>query len=690
MVKRDFTRLTKDEKINGIKATKLPDYFRTKYHGGDVRETFAQLSELTIQLGINMGLSPDDAILWARKLQEAIPRSEFDSWVATLVDGGPSIFMNTLNELKTAYPNGAAGVALVRETDPAKIYVWNGSAWEDFGDYQGFEIKDGGVTTKKLADEVVTPDKTDFLTTVFSENLFDINDTSYNMGIITGDGIGASDTYRTSPLVRLDPGTYSFTSPYGYGSNTTAIAEYDSSGKIIRYFRGTLEESLDPINYYAGNRISFTLDHKAYIRTNAGSFNGANLPKMTLSKGDSLPPTFIPFEKKVYLKDTLMIPESGHFKTSVMDSISEVPTQNLFNGVYQTGYTQSDYIVDSSRYYSTNKLPLPGGSYVFRLYNQSDYGSGGNSVILYDTDGEKIGRIIADTLEVDQSLYYRYLTFTLDEETLVSVNMGSGKSDLDSWMIVPGNQVSDYPTNYIPYSNLVRTFNNDLILNQKMTDQVTKIVENSEITKNNPLFGKKVAWNGDSIMAGAGFTGGFAKIISERNEMVSNNRAVGGGTITAETITQAGVNRHWVSRDVVNMNSDADYAIILVGVNDGSLGVELGEYTIGYEDVYDDTTFCGGVESTCSQLTQRFAGKKIGFIIPHKMATSQKSYVPKLIEGLEKWGIPYLNLYTMVPPLNYITSLKTIYTNNSDGWHPNEDGYRKYYVDKIESWMKTL
>ena len=151
MVKRDFTRLTPDERINGIKASQLPNDIRRRYHGEDVREAIAQSTELTIQLGINMGLSPDAAISWARKLQEAIPRSEFDSWVATLLDGGPSIFMNTLNELKTTYPKGAAGVALVRETDPAKIYVWNGTAWEDFGVYQGIEIKDGTITLEKLA-----------------------------------------------------------------------------------------------------------------------------------------------------------------------------------------------------------------------------------------------------------------------------------------------------------------------------------------------------------------------------------------------------------------------------------------------------------------------------------------------------------------------------------------------------------
>lgn len=89
-----------------------------------------------------------------------VSQSEFDSWVATLLDGGPSIFMNTLSELRNTYPNGASGVALVRETDPAKIYVWTGSAWEDFGDYQGIEVKDGSVAEDKIANKAVTPKKT--------------------------------------------------------------------------------------------------------------------------------------------------------------------------------------------------------------------------------------------------------------------------------------------------------------------------------------------------------------------------------------------------------------------------------------------------------------------------------------------------------------------------------------------------
>lgn len=168
-VNYDYTHLTDDEKLNGIGATKIPKRIRTSGYVSDFAESVAQLAELLIQALMNKGLDPDEALEWARKLQESVSQSEFDSWVATLLDGGPSIFMNTLTELNTKYPNGAAGVALVRETDPAKIYVWNGTSWEDFGDYQGIEIKDEAVTREKISDGAVTPSKTTFLN---QKNLF--------------------------------------------------------------------------------------------------------------------------------------------------------------------------------------------------------------------------------------------------------------------------------------------------------------------------------------------------------------------------------------------------------------------------------------------------------------------------------------------------------------------------------------
>ena len=68
-----------------------------------------------------------------------------------------------------------------------------------------------------------------------------------------------------------------------------------------------------------------------------------------------------------------------------------------------------------------------------------------------------------------------------------------------------------------------------------------------------------------------------------------------------------------------------------------------------------------------------------------------------MIQILEKWGIPYLDLETQVPPLNMVAELRDLYTipssadpSRGDGWHPNELGYKTFYVDKITAWLKTL
>ena len=84
MVGTDFSHLTNDELIKGIKALDLPDYIRSKAYGIDVRETLAQMTEMTIQLGVNMGLSPDEALDLARKLQNIDAR--IDNLVANAGD----------------------------------------------------------------------------------------------------------------------------------------------------------------------------------------------------------------------------------------------------------------------------------------------------------------------------------------------------------------------------------------------------------------------------------------------------------------------------------------------------------------------------------------------------------------------------------------------------------------------------
>lgn len=217
------------------------------------------------------------------------------------------------------------------------------------------------------------------------------------------------------------------------------------------------------------------------------------------------------------------------------------------------------------------------------------------------------------------------------------------------------------------------------------------------------LRGKVLSVNGDSICAGAGYAGGYGKIIAERNEMTLQNIGRGGGTITSGVVASDGTVRHSVCDTIENMRADADYAIIEGGVNDAGLTLPIGVIESGYNASFDTSTYCGAFEQMCKALTYRFAGKKYGYIAVHQMVEGYRvtntdkanSYYWTAKAICEKWGVPFLDLNVSVPPFNYldnttISSVNDTYTMNGDGWHPNELGYKKYYCDKIEAWMKTL
>ena len=220
------------------------------------------------------------------------------------------------------------------------------------------------------------------------------------------------------------------------------------------------------------------------------------------------------------------------------------------------------------------------------------------------------------------------------------------------------------------------------------TLQVDKITTSGGST--NPLSGKILAVTGDSICAGAGFTGGYAGIISSEQEMTVQNVAVGGGTVA-----YINANTFCISRSISSMRSDADFVLLEGGGNDADSGVPLGTLSSGYTATLDDTTFAGAIESMFKAAIARFPDKKIGYVFIHKCASLfdsrvSNSYYDMAKSACEKWGIPYLDLNTQVPPLNYIANLKTTYTANADGYHPNELGYRTFYVPKITAFLNTM
>lgn len=219
-------------------------------------------------------------------------------------------------------------------------------------------------------------------------------------------------------------------------------------------------------------------------------------------------------------------------------------------------------------------------------------------------------------------------------------------------------------------------------------------IVSAQAETNNPLYGKVIAFTGDSICEGRGNNGGsYPKIISENNAMIVQNLGVSGGKITEGTTSFC------ISSSVLNMREDADYIILEGGVNDMAMD-NLGTISNGFTATLDTTTFCGAFEQMIKNAISRFPGKKIGYIAVHRLkqwspdnyniTQPNTGYYEKAIEICAKWGIPVCNLTLNCPSLYENESLKTAYTTNADGWHPNEDGYRKYYVPKIEAWLKTL
>lgn len=164
--------------------------------------------------------------------------------------------------------------------------------------------------------------------------------------------------------------------------------------------------------------------------------------------------------------------------------------------------------------------------------------------------------------------------------------------------------------------------------------------------------------------------------------------------------------RNSIPERVQYFDTDCDYIIMEGGINDVLGGLYLGEVTKGFTSELDTHTVLGGTEQMCRKLLARFADKKLGFILIHKVLQlpftpppnadgTQKLYFDKIKEVLNKYSIPVLDLYNksglntgMDSFLKY--TLATSANPNGDGVHPNEEGYRKFYVPKIEAWLKSL
>lgn len=271
---------------------------------------------------------------------------------------------------------------------------------------------------------------------------------------------------------------------------------------------------------------------------------------------------------------------------------------------------------------------------------------------------------------------YNRVGFVLCDETFKVITKSTDLYDYD----VPFNY--DFTATYDGY--ILMTSN---VISPSYVNQYDKNVLDSNVN----LSDLKIGFTGDSICAGNGYTGGYAKILHDDYALNIHNIGVSGGHITHDSDQV-----FLISDSIDDIQNDCDGYIVEGGINDYSNSVNFGTISANYTDAVDDTTFCGALEKTFRALYTYHPGKRFAFLIVHnpnnsffyKQANgkSWKDFRDAIYELAEKYGIDIIDVGKS--GMNtYNQTVKTNYTDSGDGLHPNKDGYDNCYVPFILDWI---
>lgn len=204
-----------------------------------------------------------------------------------------------------------------------------------------------------------------------------------------------------------------------------------------------------------------------------------------------------------------------------------------------------------------------------------------------------------------------------------------------------------------------------------------------------PLAGKKIIYDGDSICFGSINGGGYAKIIADKVNGTYENHAEGGATLVASSDDV-----HSIVENLKNLPKDGDLYCFEGGLNDVWKNMPLGTYNmLDFTGKVDETTICGALETIFRYALNNFVGKPVCFVIPHKVNNisyiDYKNFHDCAVAICNKYSIPYydafnergLNGWNEVQKENFFKWDEKY--QQYDGIHPNEEGYKKYYVPQL-------
>ena len=615
----------------------------------------------------------DNAITTANNAQNDIdtllPKADFsaENTVKKYIDESPTRFP-TMSTTTKGIAKVGAGLAMngdALELDGNGDIATAVTSWLNAHPEATTTVQDGSVTTAKLADGAVTitklNDESNALKEVFAglhiekSQSYSSNYT-YNVDVYVPKGAVCSITNNSDTNSNIGVHYNGVPTQFGTGFPTGTTFRFVAADTITRVWQYTTGGTLN----------AFTFDvHPMWLGDEV----------------ESLEQRFMP--------------------------------ENLFNpdaeGV-QSGWIHTDTgaITASGSWSTSDYIPIEVGKTYSHPAAVSLYGAAGaKKVPCFDAEKNWVG-YFRGTIDANN-----VLTFTVPSRLSdgtggvyrydhVYARFTYSNANKNKVMFVEGAQ----PSEYVAYgaSKLATNFG----LNQKQKDEVVGLIGDSA----SPLYGKKIAYNGDSICesrlntSSLAYNGGaYAKIISDITGCTYENRAHSGGILASATGDGTTAARYVVS-DVENMASDADIICFEGGINDYWTKVPLGTYSESdYTGTLDTATICGALESIFRQATAKWVGKPICFVIVHKITSTvytqnTQGYTFKDVHDMmlgicKKYAIPVfdafeesgLNAYNSIQNTNFLTANAN---GTPDGCHPNEAGYRAFYVPQLIALFESL
>lgn len=408
-------------------------------------------------------------------------------------------------------------------------------------------------------------------------------------------------------------------------------------------------------------------------------------------------------------------------KASRLDSfVSYGFGKSIYNPTtYNVGYITNNGRQTTEGYCYTKPIYLEAGDYLFGSSKDVFGANSGKYVRKTNAAGTaSYGAVTVD--ELGTAIYCPYwdnriiIHFTLSEPTCVMLNIGyithttKTMPQISNFMLCRGTTLADYGA-YEAYRAEKYMLKTDNPLTEKMLSQITGLSN---------LYMKQAVFDGDSICHGTSvgdtseptYGYGWAGRIGIANEMVWKNHGINGGFITSASNPSVG-SHHSVVDNIDTMHTEfpnADYVIIEGGTNDADTLGTAGLGTFDPDDfsgTYDKTTFSGALETIFFKATSYWKGKGIGYIVEQKMGTSdtalarRRNYFDRAIAICEKWGIPYIDLWTICylnpnnpncynPEMSIEQNISNGYLY-TDGQHLTAKGY-DYISPIIENWMKSI